>query len=39
MKNLSEYLNEALILELSSETYLAAANKAKELVTNVFRNS
>ena len=29
MKNLSEFINEQLILELSSDTYLAAANKAK----------
>ena len=36
MKNLSEFINEQLILELSSETYLAAANKAKELGDNRF---
>ena len=36
MKNLSEFINEQLILELSSDTYLAAANKAKEMGDNRF---
>lgn len=31
MKNLVDFMNEALILELSSDTYLAAAKKAQEI--------
>lgn len=37
MKDLSEFINEQLILELSSDTYLGAANKAKEMGDNRFQ--